>query len=525
MLTKLDTPPASRKLIVFIALWAMLLGLSVTPLYSQDSSEPDTDFPTVTPVKHVIVIFQENVSFDHYFATYPTAKNPAGQPAFHARSNTPTVNGLNTPALLFQNPNQHNPFRLARSQAVTCDQDHSYTDEQVAFDKGLMDKFVQIGTGSTSSSPCADFGFGKSLIMGYYDGNTVTGLWNYAQHYAMNDNSFNTVFGPSTPGALNLISGQAFGVDPNHIKGDPFTGGDVIGRTVIGDPDPFYDDCGSPAQVALTGRNVGDLLNAKGITWGWFQGGFKPTTTATRSTPAVCGPQSTNLTGTVTDYSAHHEPFQYYASTANPHHLPPSSASMIGRTDRANHQYDLTDFWAALDAGNFPAVSFLKAKKSQDGHAGYSDPLDEQIFLAETINRLQQSREWPEIAVVIAYDDSDGWYDHVMSPILSQSVTSADALSGPGHCGNFNSFDTPGRCGYGPRLPLLVVSPWSKSNFVDHAVTDQSSILRFIEDNFGLGRIGGTSFDSKAGSLLGMFDFSAQHSGKLLLNPQTGEPQ
>jgi phospholipase C len=127
--------------------------------------------------------------------------------------------------------------------------------------------------------------------------------------------------------------------------------------------------------------------------------------------------------------------------------------------------------------------------------------------------------------VVIAYDDSDGWYDHVMSPILSQSVTSADALSGPGHCGNFNSFDTPGRCGYGPRLPLLVVSPWSKSNFVDHAVTDQSSILRFIEDNFGLGRIGGTSFDSKAGSLLGMFDFSAQHSGKLLLNPQTGEPQ
>ena len=89
---------------------------------------------TTTPIKHVVVIFQENVSFDHYFATYPTAKNPAGQPAFHARSNTPTVNGLNTPALLFQNPNQHNPFRLARSQAVTCDQDHSYTDEQVAFE-------------------------------------------------------------------------------------------------------------------------------------------------------------------------------------------------------------------------------------------------------------------------------------------------------------------------------------------------------------------------------------------------------
>jgi phospholipase C len=267
----------------------MLLGPSVTPVYSQESSELDTDFTTATPIKHVVIIFQENVSFDHYFATYPKAKNSAGEPVFHALSNTPTVNGLNTPGLLFQNPNQHNPFRLDRSQAVTCDQDHSYTDEQSTFDRGLMDKFVQFGTGSTPSSPCPDYGFGKSLTMGYYDGNTVTAMWNYAQHYAMNDNSFNTVFGPSTPGALNLISGQTFGVDPNHIKGDPFTAGDVLGRTVIGDPDPFYDDCGSPDQVALTGRNVGDMLNAKG-SWGWFQGGFKPLPLPLAALPRCAAP-------------------------------------------------------------------------------------------------------------------------------------------------------------------------------------------------------------------------------------------
>src|SRR3989454_5089613 len=118
---------------------------------------------------------------------------------------------------------------------------------------------------------------------------------------------------------------------------------------LIGDPDPFYDDCGGPEQIAMTGTNVGDLLNAKGVTWGWFQGGFTPTTPASASSPAGCAAATTNLGGSLQkDYSAHHEPFQYYKSTANPHHLPPTSVSMIGKTDQANHQYDLTDFWNAV---------------------------------------------------------------------------------------------------------------------------------------------------------------------------------
>src|SRR5262245_23510138 len=84
-------------------------------------------YATTTPIKHLVVIFQENVSFDHYFGTYPVAANPAGEPQFHAASGTPSVNGLG-PALLTQNPNASNPQRLDRSQPVTCDQDHSYTD-------------------------------------------------------------------------------------------------------------------------------------------------------------------------------------------------------------------------------------------------------------------------------------------------------------------------------------------------------------------------------------------------------------
>jgi phospholipase C len=243
-----------------------------------------------------------------------------GEPPFRASPNTPSVNGLNA-GLLTHNPNLRNPFRLDRSQNYTCDQDHDYMPEQQAFDNGLMDKFVQFAGVGGPGGP--DYGFGAKLVIGYYDGNTVTALWNYAQHYAMSDNSYNTGFGPSTPGVLNLVSGNTGTVDLAHTTGD--ISGDVVATTVIGDPDPFYDDCGSPEQIAMTGTNVGDLLNAKGVTWGWFQGGFTPTTPATATSPAVCAAATTNLGGTLQkDYSAHHEPFQYYKSTSNPHHLPPT---------------------------------------------------------------------------------------------------------------------------------------------------------------------------------------------------------
>jgi phospholipase C len=480
----------------------IVCALGTTPAHATPTQT------TSTPIKHLVVIFQENVSFDHYFGTYPNAANPAGEPPFTPSPRTPSVNGYNE-ALLINNPNLANPFRFDRSQQIVCDQDHDYMPEQQAFDGGLMDLFVQFTGG------CSE----KQLTMGYYDGNTVTALWNYAQRFAMSDNSYNTTFGPSTPGALNLVSGQTHGATPELP-------GEVENGSVIGDPDPANDDCSKGATVAMaaTNKNVGDLLNEKGITWGWFQGGFAPT--ATKEGKAVCGSSHINVGGAkVTDYSPHHEPFQYYQSTSNPHHLPPSSPEMIGRTDQANHQYDISDFYTALARGELPAVSFLKAAKYQDGHAGYSDPENEQEFLTHVINQLQLSPDWRDTAVVVSYDDSDGFYDHQMSPIVNPSASAADALNGPGTCGN----GTPlagyeDRCGYGPRLPLLVLSPWAKQNYVDRSVTDQSSILRFIEDNWGLGRIGEGSFDALAGSLANMFS-STPHDGRLFLNESTGEPQ
>jgi phospholipase C len=495
-------PFSKRRIPLVAALGSLVLVGAAVPAVAL--GQGDQAAATTTPIKHLVVIFQENVSFDHYFATYPNAANPAGEPTFKAAAGTPSVNGLNTPLAAPNNPNSTQPFRLGRNQAQTCDQNHSYTDEQKAVNSGLMDKFVEtVGQGAGS---CADYGKGKGLVMGYYDGNTVTAYWNYAQHFAMSDNSYNTTYGPSTPGALNLVSGQTHGFSTD--------GGAVpaASGSVIGDPRD------TTTSTDSKNKNVGDLLNAKGVSWGWFQGGF-----------ADCNASHADAGGvTSKDYIPHHEPFQYYASTANPQHVRPASVSEIGHNGPANHQYDLTDFWSSVDHGSMPAVSYLKAAAYQDGHAGYSTPLDEQKFVVDTINKLQKSKDWKDTAVVIAYDDSDGWYDHQVSPVVNQSNDTAhDGLTAANTCGTNSAAVAGGyqdRCGYGPRLPLLVVSPYAKTNFVDHSTTDQTSVLKFVEDNWKTGPIGNYSFDEKAGSLNTMFDFGHRTSSSLYLDPQSGQP-
>lgn len=318
---------------------------------------------TATPIQHIVVIFDENISFDHYFGTYPNALNPPHETPFKALPETPRVNGL-TAMLLEHNPNYLNakvnqsfavnPFRLGPAQAATADQNHDYTLEQRAFDSGLMDAFPQY-TGvpalatqmlppeSLAGAPLAYVNQTKALVMGYYDGNTVTALWNYAQRYALNDNSYASTFGQSTQGAIELISGQTNGVT--------------------------------------------DQINAAAF--------------------LVEGGQGT----------------------------------------------------------------YIRSRRRRS-HRGC-----------------------------------------VLKPYLGP-----DALPGP-------SVDhAQGRCGYGPRLPLLVISPFARRNYVDHSLTDQTSILRFLEDNWLAGeRVGGGSFDALAGSLNAMLDFSHPDARPYLLDEATGQ--
>jgi phospholipase C len=513
---------SSKCLRVFVSVLAGLI-LAITAPVGLRAQDDSGSTPTATPIKHVVVIFQENVSFDHYFGTYPDAlPNADGSVYFKkAKNGAPRVNNLESAGLLTNNPNGVNPFRMDRTFPNTCDQDHVYGDEQFVFHAGLMDGFTGTKPNSTALYSCNDPHYGKASVMGYFDGNTVTALWNYAQNFAMSDNHYGTTFGPSTPGLINLLSGNTYGatLEKNSAAGN-ISGGASFG-TVIGDPDPFGDMCSAPTrgQIQMTvNPSVGDLLNKAGVTWGSFMGGF---TSCTLSHVGITGLNAG------ADYIPHHAFTQYWASTLNPNHTPPSSTSLIGKSDGvSNHEYDLSLFFTALKAHHLPAVSILKAPAYEDGHAGYSDPIDEQFFLVNTINTLMQSDDWKDTAVIITWDDSDGWYDHVMGPIINQSNAPEDQLVGPGNCGTPKPVDSKGdiqnaRCGYGPRIPLLVISPYAKKNYVDHQVLDQSSILKFIEDNWNLGRIGNGSTDAVAGSLLGMFDFGGEPS-KLILNPNTG---
>ena len=546
MYKKLKFIEAPRKTLAFLLTLTTALGPTVMPAFAASKTVKPAAAPaTATPIQHLVVIFQENVSFDHYFGTYPNATNPAGEPKFKAAPNTPAVDGL-TNALLNANPNLNpanttgaaNPFRLDRSQAFTNDQDHSYTPEQQAFDGGLMDLFP-LYTG-TAGPPPSGTGVTQTngLVMGYFDGNTVTAYWNYAQHFAMSDNSHGSTFGPSTPGVINLVSGQTNGVIATlNGTGDEVSGGSDGSLTMIGDADPIGDVCSSStrAQGTMGSKNIGDLLTAAGVSWGGFMGGFNLSTVNSNGTTS-CGRSTTSAVTGVdeADYTPHHSLFAYWPSTANPNHTRPASLAEIGNAGPANHQYDIEDFYAAAAAGNLPAVSFLKAPSFEDGHAGYSDPLDEQTFVVNTINLLEALPTWSSTAVVIAYDDSDGWYDHQMPTIVNQSTGPADALTGVGACGtgltalpgiSSTNAHALGRCGYGPRLPLLVISPYAKPNFVDHSVTDQSSIIHFIEDNWlGGQRIGQGSFDGIANSISQMFNFTQiRPNGILFLNPSTGE--
>lgn len=502
----------------------------------------DSPRPAAREVEHLVVIYQENKSFDGYFGIYPSAANPPGQPQFQARPGTPAVNGY-TEELLLHNPNRTNPFRIDRTQSYTCDESHDYTNEQKARNGGRMDEFVRFDAEPPDNPRqfCTENAAGQwDTLMGYFDGNTVTALWNYAQHFAMSDTFFASNFGESTRGALNLTVGDTYGVvcgPPANVYGDvPACGGPVDATTIAAptngalatlnvDADPYWDVCSSTGDtVAFTGRNVGDLLNEAGVTWGWFQGGFTVDASGqcTSMHPLEAYDRAVGVDPATdplqfTDYVPHHNPFQYFASTANPQHLPPTSVAMVGRTDQANHLYDLSWFWAAAEAGNLPAVSFLKAPAYQNGHPGNSTPLDEQVFLSETLNRLQALPSWQKTAVIIAWDDSDGWYDHVSPPIVNRSATSLDYL-----CGDVS--DGPGaRCGYGPRLPFLVISPFAKQNYVSHDLVDQASILRFIEDRWlGGERMSATSFDRLSGPITDLFDFAGPRAGTLFLDPDTG---
>ena len=261
-----------------------LLGLGAA--YAQ------TPAPTAgasTPIQHLVVIFQENVSFDHYFGTYPFAMNPEGEPAFYAYPNTPSVNGLSPGHPERQRDVSEFSQWHGRNRALPPGSIAGRNRRSGSRLYRRTNRLSQRAGGSVPDGhrhrgpPPSNIPQGSTtgLVMGYYDGNTVTAFWNYAQHYAMSDNSYGTNFGPSTDGALNVISGQLNGAINNTNGTGSLIEDGSGGMTVISDADPAGDVCSTTTgeTFSMSGKNIGDLLNAAGVSWGFFEGGFDLTVT------------------------------------------------------------------------------------------------------------------------------------------------------------------------------------------------------------------------------------------------------
>ena len=320
--------------------------------------------------------------------------------------------------------------------------------------------------------------------MNYYDGNTVTGAVELRPELRDERQLLRDHLRPVRARARSTSSRATPGRRPDDQR-RATTDGDTVpdgkgGNSLISDAQPYYDDCSTRDAVAMTGKNIGDELNAAGLSWGWFQGGFRPTTTSFATATGGTQPTSTftpdQFKGKFADAPASDQglcnavhpvgaAIGGTGGTRRSHQLrqqgrlhpapravpvlrldgqpaPPAAGvavrdrhrhadqSGVPQFDTANHQYDTSDFdslvarslTATCRPDHLPAVSFLKAPGYQDGHAGYSDPIDEQKFIVDEINSLEHTPDWSSTAVVVSYDDSDGWYDHVYSGIHNTST-------------------------------------------------------------------------------------------------------
>jgi phospholipase C len=525
---------------IALALFAAVGGFSIGHVSSAAAVAVDNSDSTTTPIKHVVVIYDENVSFDHYFGTYPYAENKdgtnfcpapgtAGLPGSSDTTNTELGAGLVPAATLGSevtkgdcdtyagatpnpeagatppvanpatpNPNSYQPQRIPDTAAVTCDSNHSYTPEEEAEDGGKMDKFVQFTSGKCAIPGASDTSPG--IGMDYYDGNTVSGLWNYAQHYGMSDNSWDATFGPTMIGSLNMFGATTFST--------------ITNSTYISNTNPAFDNIdGQTGQMG--GDNIGTLLNGKGVSWGWFEEGF-----------GAPGTTDANVNGrSAKQFSSIYETPDWWQATSNPDHTPPASNQEIGFGGPANHNYDAAKFTDALNGtggATLPAVSFLRADEVRTGHPSVSDPLDEQKWIISDINAIEQSAYWPSTSIVIEYDDSDGFYDHQAPTIINSSNTGNDAAI----CSDAKAAGVPqlggqsNRCGPSQRLPYMVISPYAKPNHVDHGLVTQDSTLKFIEKNWGLRTIGPSTFDNlpQIDDLSGFFDWDHPQQNAVLLD-------
>jgi phospholipase C len=421
-------------------------------------------------INHIVVIYQENWSFDSLYGHFPGANgldqaaattpqvdkdgNPyASLPQPLNTDFSPVVPDPRFPADMPVAP--YDTSKFVGPNQLTGDLVHRYYQEQYQIDGGKMDKFVAWSDAA-------------GLVLSYYDATNLP-EGKLAQQFTMMDNFFHAAFGgsflnhqflicvcaPRWPEAPQSIVAQ---VDANGTMtkdGQVTPDGYVINTSyTVNTPHPANVTDPSLLVPEQTAPTIGDRLNDAGVSWAWYSGGW---------TNAISGHPDPL-------FQFHHQAFAYFANYAD------------GTPGRAEHLRDENTFYTDVAAGQLPAVTFIKPLGADNEHPGYATLTSGQQHVADLVATIQNSPYWQDTAIIITYDEHGGRWDHVPPPVVD-------------------------KWGPGIRVPTIVISPFARKGFVDHTQYDTTAILKLIEERWNLEPL--ADRDAKAGDMLTAFDFGS----------------
>ena len=418
-------------------------------------------------IEHIVVLYMENRSFDHIFGAFPGANGLANAGAAATQTNEkgepyaelpPVLDLRKRPAAQYERvpanlPNA--PFSLSqwyKPGEMMGSLIHAYYQQRAQINDGKMDRFALHSDA-------------KGYTKAHWDGSGLK-MWDWATRYTLMDNFFHGAFGGSFLNHVWLVCACA----PVYPDADPRLvaklgpNGELIEDGYV-TPDGFavntLEPVGGPFGASTpktrllpvqNARTIGDALSEKNVSWSWYSGGWAE---------AEAGKEKSG------SFSYHHQPFAFFANYQR------------GKAERG-HLRDLDDFVADIDKGTLPAVSFYKPRAGVNQHPGNSDVESSDAHTHALLSRLEKSPQWGKMAVIVTYDENGGFWDHVAPPVRD-------------------------RWGPGARVPTLVVSPFARKGFVDHASYETTSIIKLIETRFGLAPM--TDADGKADAMTTPFEF------------------
>ena len=414
------------------------------------------------PIDHVVVLFMENRSFDHLFGIYPGADGLANYKGKQTDKNGVAYatlpqplgrDGKPDPRFPTDLPNAPFPMlRFVQPFDLTNNPVHRFYHMQRQYGAGADG--VPMGTWVAE-------GASGGITLGHYDRAASPVQWRLADEFVLLDRYFQSIHGGSFANHYFLVTAAVANVgdDPDHravagSDGSIVKDGEVSpDGFIVNNLDPPYPPqrLKTVVKQPFTQPTIGDRLDAKGVSWRWYAGGW-----------------SAGKDAVAAGLMPHHNPLQYVKRVME---------TPAGRA----HIADAADFPAALRDGTLPAVAFVKPHAPRNAHPAYSTVGAGDHWIGETVTAIMASRHWPRTAVVITYDEGGGWFDHVRPPAVD-------------------------RFGLGTRVPALIVSPYARRGVIAHGQYDHASVLKLIEWRWDLAPL--TARDRDAAAFLEAFDFA-----------------